>query len=51
MIYAIPDKIYTLEEYLELDFKTDAKYEFFDGKLTEISGVHYNHALIEMNLL
>lgn len=51
MIYAIPNKIYTLEEYLDLDFKTDAKYEFFDGRLVELSGVHYNHALIEMNLL
>ncbi|MDQ3372694.1 MAG: Uma2 family endonuclease [Acidobacteriota bacterium] len=39
MIYAVPDKIYSLEEYLELDFKTDAKYEFFDGRLVEISGV------------
>lgn len=51
MIYAIPNKIYTLEEYLDLDFKTDAKYEFFDGKLVEISGVHYNHALIEINVV
>ena len=51
MIYAVPNKIYTLVEYLELDFKTDAKYEFLDGELMEISGVHYNHALIEMNLL
>lgn len=51
MIYAEPNKIYTLEEYLELDFLTDAKYEFFDGDLVEISGVHYNHALINGNVL
>lgn len=51
MIYAVPNKIYTLEEYLELDFKTDAKYEFFDGTLVEISGVAINHALINGNLL
>jgi len=52
MRYAIPNKIYTLEEYLELDYVTDAKYEFFeDGKLVEISGVHYNHALINGNIL
>ena len=51
MIYAIPDKIYTLEEYLDLDFKTDAKYEFFDGELVEISGVTINHNLINGNLL
>ncbi len=52
MIYAIPDKIYTLEEYLELDFLTDAKYEYFDdGKLVEISGVAVNHALINGNVL
>lgn len=51
MRYAIPNKIYTLEEYLDLDFETDAKYEFFDGKLVEISGVHYRHALIDGNIL
>ncbi len=51
MIYAIPNKIYTLNEYFELDFMTDAKYEFFDGKLVEISGVAINHARIEMNIL
>lgn len=51
MRYAIPNKIYTLEQYLELDFETDAKYEFFDGQLVEISGVHYNHALIDGNIL
>ncbi len=51
MRYAVPNKIYSLDEYLELDFETDAKYEFFDGKLVEISGVHYNHALIDGNIL
>lgn len=52
MKYAIPNKIYTLDEYLELDFETDAKYEFFDeGKLVEISGVRIRHAQIEMNVL
>ena len=51
MIYAIRDKIYTLEEYLDLDFRTDAKYEFFDGGLVEISGVTINHNLINGNLL
>ena len=40
-----------MEEYLDLDFKTDAKYEFFDGELVEISGVVYNHSRIEMNVL
>lgn len=52
MRYAIPNKIYTLDEYLDLDYETDAKYEFFDdGKLVEISGVHYNHSLINGNIL
>ncbi len=51
MIYAVPNRIYTLEEYLELDFITDAKYEFFDGKLVEISGVTANHNFINGNLL
>lgn len=51
MIYAIPGKIYSLEEYLELDYLTDAKYEFFDGKLVEISGVDLKHTQIESNFL
>ena len=52
MRYAISNKIYTLDEYLELDYETDAKYEFFDdGKLVEISGVRISHAQIEMNVL
>ncbi len=52
MIYAIPNKIYTLEEYLDLDFRTDAKYEYFDdGKLVEISGVAVNHNFINGNIL
>jgi Uma2 family endonuclease len=52
MIYAIPNKLYSLEEYLELDYLTDAKYEYFDdGKLVEISGVNIKHAEIEGNVL
>lgn len=52
MIYAEPNKIYTFEEYLELDFLTDAKYEFFDdGRLVEISGVAANHNFINGNVL
>lgn len=52
MIYAEPNKIYTLEEYLELDYLTDAKYEYFNnGKLIEISGVTANHNLINGNVL
>lgn len=52
MSYAIPNKIYTLDEYLELDFVTDAKYEFFDdGRLVEISGVSANHNFINGNVL
>ena len=52
MVYAIPDKIYNLDEYLELDYLTDAKYEYFnDGNLVEISGVDINHAIIEGNFL
>lgn len=52
MRYAIPNKIYTLDEYLDLDYETDAKYEFFEnGKLIELSGVHYRHSLIAGNIL
>ncbi len=52
MIYAEPGRHYTLEEYLELDnYLTDAKYEYHNGRLVEISGVNLAHAQVEMNLL
>jgi Uma2 family endonuclease len=51
MIYAEPGRRYTLEEYLELDRLTDAKYEWHNGEVVEISGVSLAHAEIEMNLL
>ncbi len=52
MIYAEPGRRYTLEEYLELDNKlTDAKYEYHNGILVEISGVRVSHAQIEVNML
>lgn len=40
----------TLEEYLEFDAKAEGRYEYFDGEVFEISGVHPNHALLEASL-
>ncbi|MFN0121470.1 MAG: Uma2 family endonuclease, partial [Blastocatellia bacterium] len=52
MVYAEPGRHYSREEYLELDNKlTDAKYEYHDGVLVEISGVRIAHAQVEVNLL
>lgn len=48
---AVPQKKLTLEEYFELDRMAEANYEYFDGKIFEMSGVSPNHATIEINLI
>lgn len=48
---ANPEKRYTLEEYLELDFHSDERLEFWDGEIYNMSGVSANHAVIEINLI
>lgn len=48
---AVPNKIYTPEEYFELDRNSEANYEYFDGEVFEMSGVSPNHATIEVNLI
>ena len=47
---ALPKRKYTLEEYFELDKNAEENFEYFDGKIFEISGVSPEHAMIEMNL-
>jgi Uma2 family endonuclease len=41
---------YTLEEYFELERRSDARYEYFDGQAFEMNGVSKEHARIEMNI-
>ncbi len=36
----------TLEEYLEFDYNAEGRYEYFDGKVVEMSGGSPEHALL-----
>ena len=36
----------TLEEYLEFDYNAEGRYEYFDGKVIEMSGESPEHALL-----
>src|SRR5204862_7676745 len=45
-----PKKRYTLEEYIELDKNSEEKFEYFDGEVFNMSGVHPNHARLELRL-
>jgi Uma2 family endonuclease len=42
---------YTLEEYLELDKNSEARLEYWNGEVFDMSGVSPNHARIEVNLI
>ena len=46
-----PTKRYTLEEYIELDKNSEEKFEYFEGEVFNMSGVHPNHALLESRLI
>ncbi len=48
---ALPKQKYTLEEYLELDAKSEERLEFWDGEIFSMSGVSDVHDLIETNLI
>jgi Uma2 family endonuclease len=47
---AQPKRKYTLEEYFELERASDARYEYWDGQVFEMSGVSKEHGQIEMNI-
>ena len=46
-----PKRRYTLEEYIELDKHSEEKFEYFDGEIFNMTGVHPNHALLESRLI
>lgn len=48
---ALPKQHYTLEEYLELDAKSEARLEYWDGEIFDMSGVSEEHAEVEVNLI
>jgi Uma2 family endonuclease len=47
---AAPKQRYTLEEYLELDRNSEARLEYWDGEVFDMSGVSEEHADIEGNV-
>lgn len=47
---ALPKYKYSLEEYLELDAKSDSRLEYWDGEIFDMSGVSKKHARIEINI-
>jgi Uma2 family endonuclease len=46
-----PKKLYTLEDYLELERTSEEKFEFYGGTVWSMSGVSENHDQIAINLL
>ncbi len=46
-----PHRIYTLEEYFELDRASDTRYEFWNGEIFAMSGASPAHAQILVNLI
>ena len=48
---ANPQRRYTLEEYFELERKSEERFEFWDGEVYCMSGVSEEHAEIETNLI
>jgi Uma2 family endonuclease len=47
---ALPKHKYTLEEYFELEAKSEARLEYWEGEIFDMSGVDPDHDQIESNL-
>ena len=45
-----PKKVYSIEEYFELEKSTNEKFEFWDGKVWSMSGARFAHNQISVNL-
>jgi len=48
---ANPQQRYTLEEYFELERKSEERFEFWNGEVFSMGGVSHEHAQIEVNLI
>lgn len=48
---SLKNQIYTLEEYLELDHKSEEKIEFWDGHVFTLAGASASHNRIQRNVL
>ena len=47
---AMPKHKYSLEEYLEMDAKSEARLEYWEGEIFDMSGASDNHDHIEGNV-
>lgn len=47
---ALPKKIYTLEEYFQLELDSNERFEYFNGKVYSMAGVNQEHDAIESNV-
>lgn len=45
-----PKKLYTLEEYFEIELNSEEKYEYWDGQIFAMSGASRGHNKISVNL-
>ncbi len=43
---ALPKSKLTIEEYIELDYEAEGRYEYFDGEAIEMSGGSPEHSLL-----
>ena len=48
---ALPERRYSLEEYLELDRNSDERFEYWNGEVFSMGGVSEDHAEIESDLM
>lgn len=48
---AVAEKIYTLEEYLELEYHSNQRHYFFNGQVTPMTYTSNNHGLIVSNII
>jgi len=47
---ALPKKVYSLEEYLDLERNSEEKFEFWDGNVWSMSGARYAHNVVTQNM-
>ena len=47
---ALPQKVYSIEEYLELERNSEEKFEFWDGNVWSMSGARFVHNQISSNV-
>lgn len=50
MAFPIPERLYTPQEYLEFERKSDVKHEWFDGHINLMAGASPEHCAITFNL-